>query len=130
MSEPRWLPRLAVEAMHLDQLRQHGGATGLRDEGLLESALARPRQRWAYEPDAGLPVMAATYASGILRNHPFVDGNKRTAFLAMTVFLAMNGLDFQAEEAEVVRVILDAAAGDLDEEGLADWIEASCRPLP
>jgi death-on-curing protein len=122
--EPRWVPRLVVEAIHLDQVREHGGLLGIRDENVLESALARARQRWTYEPDAGLPRLAADYAFGIARNHPFQDGNKRVAFLAAVTFLGLNGLDFVGTEEDVVEAMLALAAGSLDERELTDWISS------
>ena len=122
MREPRWVPRLVLEAVHLDQLREHGGRPGLRDEHALESALARPRQKWSYEPASDLAALAAAYAFGIARNHPFIDGNKRAAFLAMMVFLGLNGEGLQGSEHEIVQVMVALAAGGLDEADLADWI--------
>jgi len=128
--EPRWVPRLVVEAVHVDQVREHGGLIGIRDENGLESALARARQRWIYEPEADLPRLAADYAFGIARNHPFRDGNKRVAFVAAMTFLGLNGLDFVAPEDDVVAKMLALAAGDLSEEELAEWIRANVRPRP
>lgn len=124
MHEPTWLPRLILEAVHLDQLREHGGLAGLRDEAALESALARPKQKWAYDDDADLALLAAAYGFGLATNHPFRDGNKRTAFLAMAIFLGLNGLELEAPEAEVVTVIVSVAAGQLKERQLADWVRA------
>jgi len=95
---------------------------GLRGQGLLDSALARSRNRFHYEPEADLIDLAASYGFGLARNHPFVDGNKRVAFQAMYVFLGLNGLRIEAEEPEVVRLILSLAAGDLPEPDLADWL--------
>jgi death on curing protein len=120
--EPLWLTRVAVEAMHHDQLQEHGGLPGLRDENALESALARLRQRWAYEPESDLPRLAAAYGYGLATNHPFNDGNKRIAFLAMVVFLGINQVELDAPEEEVVAVIVDLASGKLGEEELADWL--------
>jgi len=108
-SAPRWVSRIVAEAMHLDVLRAHGGMPGVRDEGALGSALARGRQRLAYVPDSDLAALAASCGYGIARNHPFNDGNKRSAFMVMAVFLALNGLDLEAPEAEVVTVVLDLA---------------------
>ena len=122
--EPLWLTRVAVEAMHHDQLQEHGGLPGLRDENALESALARPRQRWAYEPASDLAALAAAYGYGLTTNHSFNDGNKRIAFLAMVVFLGINGVELDALEEEVVAVMLDLASGKLGEEGLAAWVRA------
>jgi death on curing protein len=125
VTEPVWLNRVMVEALHADQIREHGGQGGLRDEGLLESALARPRHVWSYEPDAGLPRLAGEYGFGLARNHPFLDGNKRTAFVAMNVFLILNGMEIEAAEAEVVDVMLRLAAGSLELHGLVQWIGAT-----
>ena len=126
--EPRWVPRLVVEAVHLDQIREHGGLLGIRDENALESALARPRQRWLYEPDSDLPCLAAGYVFGICTSHPFRDGNKRISFLAAVVFLELNGLDFVAPGDEVVETIMALASGKLDEESLAGWIRSRIHP--
>ena len=122
MQEPRWVDRLVVEAVHFDLIREHGGMPGLRDENGLESALACPRQRHAYEPAADLAELAAGYAHGLVSNHPFNDGNRRIAFVTMGVFLELNGREIAAPEKEVVTVMLALAAGELDEEGLASWI--------
>jgi death-on-curing protein len=127
-AEPRWVPRLVVEAMHLDQVREHGGALGLRDENGLESALARPRQRWSYDPTSDLPRLAAAYAFGLSSNHPFHDGNKRTAFLTAVIFLGLNGLDVDAPESDVVERVLELASGKLSEEALAEWIRSCVKP--
>ena len=129
-AEPRWVPRLVVEAVHVDQVREHGGLIGIRDENALESALARARQRWAYESDADLPRLAADYVFGICRNHPFRDGNKRAAFLAAVIFLGLNGLDVVAPEDEVVEKMLALAAGEVGEEEVAEWFRACTQPRP
>ena len=121
MSEPFWLTRQMVIAIHDEQLTIHGGASGLRDEGLLESALDRPKNKWAYE-GAELPELAAAYAFRIARNHPFVDGNKRTSLLALYTFLGVNGFDFEVTEAEAATMILSLAAGEVSEESLTRWI--------
>lgn len=121
MNEPFWLTRQIIVAIHDEQLAIHGGASGLRDEGMLESALDRPRNRWAYER-AGLAELAAAYAFGMARNHPFVDGNKRTSLLALYTFLGVNGIDFDVPEAEAAAMILSLAAGEVDEGGLTRWI--------
>ena len=128
--EPRWVPRLVVEAVHLDQVREHGGLIGVRDENALESALARARQRWAHEPEPNLARLAADYAFGISRNHPFRDGNKRIAFLTAVIFLGLNGLTFVAPEDEVVEKMLALASGDLGEKELAEWIRFRIQPTP
>ena len=128
--EPRWVPRLVIEAVHLDQIREHGGLMGVRDENALESALARARQRWTYEPEPDLARLAADYAFGICTNHPFRDGNKRISFLAAVIFLGLNGLDFVAPEDEVVERMLALASGNLDEEEVAEWIRSRTQLRP
>ncbi|MDE0037000.1 MAG: type II toxin-antitoxin system death-on-curing family toxin [Gammaproteobacteria bacterium] len=118
---PTWLSQAAVLAMHERLLAEHGGAAGIRDSGLLDSALARPKQLHAYsEPDTC--DMAAAYAAGIIRNHPFVDGNKRTGFMSAYLFLALNGLRTTATEVDVVRVVTLLAANGIDESAFADWL--------
>ena len=121
-TEPKWLSRLVVDAIHNDQLREHGGLPGVRDENVLESALARPRQKWHYADRTDVPMLAAAYAFGLVQNHPYRDGNKRVGFLAMVTFLGVNGHDFSATEADVVTEILALADGNVSEEALADWI--------
>ncbi len=128
-SEPRWVPRLVVEAVHLDQVREHGGLIGIRNENAAEAALARARQRWAYDPEADLPRLAAAYAVGLSSNHPFHDGNKRIAFLTAVVFLGLNDLDFVAPNNEVVERMIALASRQVDEDDLADWIRANVRPI-
>jgi len=126
--EPRWVTRLVAEAIHFDVLRSHGGMPGVRDEGALESALARGKQRLAYEPASDLPELAAACGYGIARDHPFNDGNKRVAFVVMAVFLGLNGMDLIAPEAEVVTTMLDLAAGAVSEAELAAWLRRSVQP--
>jgi death-on-curing protein len=121
MSEPFWLTRQIIIAIHDEQLAIHGGASGLRDEGLLESALDRPRNKCSDE-NAELPELASAYAFAIARNHPFVDGNKRTSLLALYTFLGVNGIDFDVPEADAAAMILSLAAGEADEFGLTRWI--------
>ena len=121
MSEPDWLTREIIIAIHDEQLAAHGGASGLRDMGLLESALDRPRNRWRYEK-TNLAELAAAYAFAIARNHPFVDGNKRTALLALYTFLGINGIDFRVTEPDAAAMILALAAGEVNEQGLTQWI--------
>jgi len=126
--EPRWVPRLVVEAVQLDQVREHGGLIGLRDEDALEAALARPRQRWTYDPDSDLSRLAACYAFGICAGHPFRDGNKRISFLTSVIFLGLNGLDLVAPEDEVSEKMWSVASGTLDEEAIADWFRSRIEP--
>ena len=128
MREPRWVPRVVVEAMHFDQIRTHGGLAGLRDEAALESALARPRNRWAYGRAVDVARLAAAYAYGLARGHPFRDANKRIAFLTAVVFLELNGYVLEATDEDVVGRIVALAAGRLTEARLATWIRACLRP--
>ncbi len=127
--EPRWLGRLVVDEAHFRQIREHGGVYGLRDENALESALARPRQRWHYDDGARLSDLAAAYAYGLATSHPYVDGNKRVALVAMAAFLVRNGSELTATNAEAVSTMLALAAGQLTETNLANWIEDHSRSL-
>jgi death-on-curing protein len=121
VNDPIWVDGAAVLMLHDESIAAHGGASGVRDIGLLESALARPQNLHAYgESDPA--ALAATYAFGILKNHPFIDGNKRTGFLAAALFLEANGFRFLASEAEVVVQTLSLAAGEIDESELAAWL--------
>ncbi|MEO6529029.1 MAG: type II toxin-antitoxin system death-on-curing family toxin [Gemmatimonadaceae bacterium] len=129
MDEPIWLHRLLIDAIHYDQLQQHGGLRGMKDENALESALARPRNRLAYEPDSDVFDLAAAYGFGLATNHCYSDGNKRIAFMAMYTFLGMNGWDIVASEPEVVRLMLDVAPQHQGEEELAAWLREHCVPL-
>ncbi len=122
MKEPIWLSRLVIEAVHLDQIRAHGGLNGMRDENLLESALARPQHKWTYKRTPDLASLAAAYGYGLARNHPFRDGNKRIAFLAMVMFLGLNGYDLEATEVDVVTAMIATAGGHLSEADLARWL--------
>lgn len=116
-----WLDPAVVLAVHEEQLAEHGGAAGVRDAGLLESALARPANLAAYgEPDAA--ALAASYGYGLARNHPFMDGNKRTAFVAAELFLLLNGWALQAADADCVLTMLALASGELAEPAFADWL--------
>jgi death-on-curing protein len=128
--EPTWLGRVVVDAIHTDQLREHGGLPGIRDENVLESALARAEQKWHYSERVDLPTLAAAYAFGLVRNHPYRDGNKRIGFLAMVTFLGLNGHDFRAADAEVVAEFLALAEGTVSEEPLADWIRQHSGETP
>ena len=123
-----WLLKRTVISLHAEAIAEHGGGSGLRDEGLLESALARPQNLAAY----GAPTafeLAASYAFGVARNHPFVDGNKRSALLAAYLFLRRNGWRLSAPEAEAVTVFLDLASGNLSEKDLATWLEGNSQPI-
>ena len=122
----RFLSREAVVALQRESLSEHGGLDGIRDEGLLQSALHRCEQRAHYEPDASLAVLAASLAFGLARNHPFNDGNKRIALVASFAFLEINGRSVTAPEVEVYEIFMALAAGELTEEQLADWFGRSC----
>jgi death-on-curing protein len=125
-AEPLWILERVVLAAHDQLLAAHGGAEGLRGPGALESALARPRQHYAYSsPD--LIEMAAPYTAGLVRNHPFVDGNKRTGFAIGIVFLELNGFDFKASEEDATEAVLALAAGTLDEAGYTEWLRANVK---
>jgi len=121
-TEPRWLSRVVVDAIHTEQIREHGGLSGVRDETALESALARPRQKWHYAQQVDLALLAAAYGYGLVTNHPYRDGNKRIGFVAIVTFLGINGRDLDATDAEVVSEILTLADGRVSEEELAEWI--------
>jgi len=124
MSAPVWVARELVLVLHDRLLAEHGGAPGLRDEGLLDSALARPRQLLAYgDPD--ICALAAAYAAGLVRNYPFVDGNKRIAFMTAYVFLARNGRRVLAPEAEATAMVIGLAAGEIDEAAFAVWLRSN-----
>ncbi len=121
-----WIDPLAITAIHDEQLAEHGGAAGTRDAGLLASALARPINLAAYEsPDVA--ALAASYAVGIAKNHPFVDGNKRTAFVAMELFLWLNGWELMANDVDCVVTMLAVAAGEINENELAEWIRSNMK---
>ncbi len=122
-AEPLWLTRVVVDAVHDEQLREHGGLPGIRDETMLESALARPRHQWHYGRHTDIPTLAAAYAFGFVKNHPYRDGNKRIGFLAMVTFLGMNGYGLTASDAEVVTEFVALADGSVSEDSLADWIK-------
>jgi len=118
----RWLLDGVVMAIHDEQIAEHGGSTGIRDAGLLSSALARPKNQASYGEPSVFDLSAA-YAYGIIRNHPFVDGNKRTGFLASYVFLNINGWQLRASEVEAVHAVLALAAGEMDEPGFSSWLK-------
>lgn len=121
MKEPRWLSLATVEDIHAEQLALFGGPEGIRDRGMLESAISRPVNRWHYGCE-NFAELAAAYAFGIARNHPFVDGNKRAAFAALIVFLRLNEVQFSPPQAEATAVMLSLAASEIGEAGLARWI--------
>jgi len=117
-----WVVESVVLAIHEAQLAEHGGISGIRDEGLLSSALARPHNQEAYSDNPDAALLAAGYAFGIARNHPFLDGNKRTAFVVMELFLELNGWSLEADDADCISTMEALAAGDLSEKALAEWL--------
>ena len=119
---------MVVDAIHNDQLREHGGLPGIRDENALESALARPQQKRRYGDHTDVPMLAAAYAFGLVRNHPYRDGNKRIGFLALATFLGINGYEVDATDAEVVTTVLALADGSVGEPQLAEWIRHHLKP--
>lgn len=125
-TEPKWLGVESVLVMHEEQIAEHGGLAGVRDLGLLDSALARPRNAWSYG-QGDLVALAALYAAGIMRNHPFADGNKRTGFLAAYAFLYVNGIEVVASEAEVIVQCLALAAGEIDDAEFAAWLRENVQ---
>jgi death on curing protein len=125
MTEPKWIARKALLLLHEESLAEFGGARGLRDEGLLDSALARPQNVHAYNSGSTLADLAAAYGFGIAKNHAFVDGNKRAAFMSIGLFLMMNGHRLIAGQADAISTMLGVASGDVDEAGLAAWIAAN-----
>jgi death-on-curing protein len=122
--KPVWLNQRAFVLLHAESLAEHGGLWGLRDEAALESALARPRDVYAYERGIDVARLAAAYGFGLVRGHPFNDGNKRAGFLALGLFLELNGFELDVEEVNAVKTMVDLAAGNLTEEALAEWIRA------
>lgn len=128
MSQPVWLIRAGLEVLHDLSIAEHGGAPGLRDASLFESALARPQNLFAYESDVDLARLAACYAFGLAKNHAFVDGNKRIAFIAAATFLKLNGQRLVADQTQATLVILSVASGAFGEEELADWIRRHLQP--
>lgn len=130
MREPRWLTRLMIDVMHSELLLEHGGSPGIRDGGedLIESALARPRNRFASEPTSDLADLAAAYLFGLTKNHGYVDGNKRIGFAAAATFLLLNGLRLTASEADAYETVVGLAEGRLSEEETAGWIRGHTEP--
>lgn len=128
MSQFKWLSRAAVEIMHQEQILEHGGLSGLKDENALEAALARPLNKAAYGED-NVFAIAAAYLYGLTRNHPFSDGNKRTGFLAAYTFLYINGYLIEAEQADVIAFVLGVAAGEIDEEGATRFLKDHTIPI-
>ena len=129
MSEPIWLLDSVVNSIHKMLLAEHGGLSGIRDKGLLSSALAKPKQLYSYHSDASIYDLAAAYSLGIAKNHPFIDGNKRTAFTIAVVFLELNGISFDAPEAEAVIYFEGLASGSISDKELASWFSESSHKI-
>ena len=127
MKEPLWIEERDDFAIHARLLALHGGASGLRDHGLLQSALARPRQHYAYADAPDMIDLAALYTAGIVRNRPFVDGNKRTGFVVGELFLELNGYVFQASEEEATKAVFALTAGKIKEGAFAEWLRENSR---
>lgn len=123
--KPNWVSKKALLLLHEESLAHFGGKRGLKDEGLLDSALARPQNHLAYHPEADLFDLAASYAFGLARNHAFVDGNKRAAFLSVGIFLAINGWSLKAPQIEAIQVVTALAAGTLEEKQFAAWVRGN-----
>ena len=128
MKEPRWIDRRAILLLHSAALAEYGGRAGIRDEALLDSALERPRNRFAYESEADIFALAVAYGFGLAKNHAFHDGNKRVSFLAIGLFLSLNGYRLVAEQVDAIRTVLSLAAGNIQEAALASWIREHSRP--
>lgn len=128
-SEPRWISQKALLLLHEESLAMFGGARGIRDRGLFDSALARAQNSHAYNSDFTLAELAAAYAFGLAGNHPFVDGNKRAAFLSIGLFLAINGYRLSVDPVDAIRHMLGLASGELTEQELAAWINANMEKL-
>lgn len=127
--DPNWISKKALLLLHEESLAAFGGARGMRDKGLLDSALARPHNTLAYNSDSSIADLAASYAYGLARNHPFVDGNKRMAFLSIGLFLALNGHQLLADPVDAISHIQNLAGGELPERELADWINAHMQKI-
>lgn len=123
--EPVWVERQAIIALHDRSLAIHGGPTGIRDEGLFDSAMQRPINRFVYEQETSLALLAATYAVGLASNHPFIDGNKRAAYQTMILFLALNGVPLKPDRADAIKTMFGVAAGEIDIDALTTWIKAN-----
>ena len=126
--EPQWISKKALLLLHEESLAVFGGSRGLRDEALLESALARPRNVQAYEAGCTIAELAAAYGYGLAKNHAFVDGNKRAAFLSIGLFLSINGYRLNADQVDAIQTMIAVASGTIDEEALAMWIEGHSEP--
>lgn len=129
MTEPLWLKRQWVDAIHFRQLQRFGGLHGVRDANLIESALARPQNLWTYGEIRSISILAAAYGFGLVKNHGYLDGNKRVGFVAVVAFLEINGWSFDADEAEVARIIREVAEGTLVEPDFENWVQSHSSPI-
>jgi death-on-curing protein len=127
MNEPLWLDRRGLLLLHLESLAEYGGSSGMRGQGLLDSALARPRNQFIYDPNADIAKLAAAYGFGLAKNYAFVDGNKRIAFIATALFLRLNGWRLATERLDEIRAMLNLAGGEISEGQFAAWIRANCE---
>jgi death-on-curing protein len=128
VQQPRWLTLVAVDLLHRGSIERYGGSHGVRDVALIESALSRPFNRWMYAPACDLSDLAASYAYGLAKNHGYVDGNKRIAFVAMGVFLYLNGLLLEAADDDAIAAMIGVASGERSEDELAEWIRRRIVP--
>lgn len=128
MTEPIWIERKALELLHDESLAEHGGSPGLRDENLFESALARPKNLFGYEGGTDIARLAASYAYGLAKNHPFIDGDKRTAFIAATLFIRMNGSRLSADQVDAYNMMVRLASSEIGEEEFAAWLRGNIEP--
>jgi len=127
MNEPLWLDRRSLLLLHLESLAEHGGSSGMHDQGLLDSALARPRNQFIYDPNADIAKLAAAYGFGLAKNHAFVDGNKRIAFIATALFLRLSGWRLATERLDEIQTMLNLASGEITEGLFASWIRTNCE---
>jgi len=127
MNEPLWLDRRSLLLLHLESLAEHGGSSGMRDQGLLDSALARPRNQFIYDPNADIAKLAAAYGFGLAKNHAFVDGHKRIAFIATALFLRLNGWRLATGRLDEIQTMLNLASGEITEGLFASWIRTNCE---
>ena len=125
MKEPVWVDRRGLLLLHMESLAEHGGSSGMRDEGLLDSALNRPRNKFRYESDPDIPAIAAAYGFGLVKNHALVDGNKRIAFIATAVFLRLNGWRLISTRLDEIETMLKLASGEITEEDFRQWIRVN-----
>jgi death-on-curing protein len=127
--EPIWINKQALLFLHSESLAEHGGLEGFRDEGLFDSGLIRPKNLYLYEQENSIPILAASYAVGLAKNHPFIDGNKRVSFLSIGLFLGLNRLGLSATQAEATQLMIDLAAGFVSEESIANWLKINTKVI-